>query len=93
MKLRKEEISKLAGLILKNLKDHGLIVSKSSDGELLSKIDGIILKNLEDEAAIEEAVRKLMDQYRAQIASGAIDPQKMYMMMKKQVAKERKFIL
>ena len=37
-----------------------------------------------------------MEQYRTQIASsqdGAIDPQKAYMMIKKQVAKDRKFVL
>ncbi len=43
--------------------------------------------------AIEEEVKRLMEQYRDQIASGSIDPQKAYMMIKKQVAKDKKFIL
>ena len=52
-----------------------------------------IHKNLDEETAIEEGVKKLMEQYRSQIASGSVDPQKAYMMIKKQVAKERKFVL
>jgi Holliday junction DNA helicase RuvB len=47
----------------------------------------------EEEATIEEEVRKLMDQYRRQIGSGEIDPQRVYEMIKKQGAKEKKFIL
>ena len=93
MKLRREEIAKLAGLILKNLKDKSLITLLVSENEIFAKIESVIQKNLEQEVAIEDEVKKIMEQYRSQIASGSIDPQKAYMMIKKQVAKDRKFIL
>jgi uncharacterized protein len=93
MKLKREEITKIAGLIQRHLKDAGLVTSKSTDDRIRERIETVIAKNLEEEAAIEEEVKKLMEQYRSQIASGAIDPQKAYTMIKKQVAKERKFIL
>lgn len=93
MKLKREEIRKIAEAVLKNLNDHSLIASKTPNDKVLERIETLIARNLEEEAAIEEEVKKLMEQYRAQIASGSIDPQKAYMMIKKQVAKERKFIL
>jgi hypothetical protein len=93
MKLKREEVRKIAELVMKNLGAHSLIETKSPHEKLVERIETVIFKNLEEEAAIEEEVKKLMEQYRSQIASGSIDPQKAYMMIKKQVAKERKFIL
>ena len=92
MKLKREEIHKIAELMLKNLSAQSLITTKAND-KVVERIETLILRNLEEEMAIEEEVKKLMEQYRSQIASGAIDTQKAYMMIKKQVAKERKFIL
>lgn len=92
MKLRREEITRLAALILNNLKAHSL-PNPSQDGVILSRIEGVILKNMEEENAIEDEARKLMEQYKGQMATGAVDPQKAYIMIKKQVAKERKFVL
>jgi len=93
MKLKREEITRLAGLILKNLKGRSVITMRVPEDKIASKIEAVILKNVEEEAAIEEEVKKIMEQYRSQIASGSIDPQKAYMMIKKQVAKDRKFVL
>lgn len=93
MKLKREEIHKIAELVVKNLSAHSLMISKSGTDQLLSKIETVLQRNMDEEAAIEEEVKKLMEQYRSQIASGTIDPQKAYMMIKKQIAKERKFVL
>ena len=93
MKLKKEEIKKIAVLILENLKAASLLAAQATDNAVLEKIETAIFRNMEQEAAIEEEVKKLMEQYRSQIASGSIDTQKAYMMIKKQVAKERKFVL
>jgi hypothetical protein len=93
VKLKREEVRKIAELVLKNLSAHSLIAAQASHDRMVERIETVIFKNLEEEAAVEEEVKKLMEQYRSQIASGSIDPQKAYMMIKKQVAKERKFIL
>ncbi|HSA60336.1 MAG TPA: DUF507 family protein [bacterium] len=93
MKLKREEIRKIAELVMKNLTAHALIEPKVPHEKLVEKVESLIFKNLEEEVSIEEEVKKLMEQYRAQIASGSIDPQKAYTMIKKQVAKDRKFIL
>ncbi len=92
--MKREDITKLSRLILKDLKSHSLLkAGVPPEEKILAKIDEIIFKNLADEAAIEEEARKLMEQFKSKIASGSVDPQKAYMMIKKQVAKERKFIL
>lgn len=93
MKLKREEILKLSGLIADHLKVDAAVSFKTPDDQVRSIIEQAIYKNLQDEVAIEEEVKKIMEQYRSQIASGAIDPQKVYTMIKKQVAKERKFVL
>lgn len=93
MRMKKEEIDRLARLIVANLKDRKVAAFKAPEERLVSRVVSVFTKNLEEETAIEEEVRKLMDRYRAQIGSGEIDPQKVYQMIKRQVAKERKFIL
>jgi hypothetical protein len=93
MKLKREEIAKIAALIQRHLKDGGHIANNAPDDRVRERIDAVITKNLQEEVAIEDETKRLMEQYRAQIASGAIDAQKAYMMIKKQVAKDRKFIL
>lgn len=93
MKLKKEEIAKIAELIQRHLKEANLITTSAAEEKIRERVDAVITKNLQEEMAIEDEVKRLMDQYRSQIASGAIDAQKAYMMIKKQVAKDRKFIL
>ncbi len=93
MKLKKEEVRRIAELVQARLKETHLLATSTPEDRILERIEVIILKNLEEEVAIEDEVKKLMEQYRTQIASGAIDSQKAYMMIKKQVAKDRKFIL
>lgn len=93
MKLKTDEIRRIAALILKNLQERSLIVPRVGEDQIVARIETVFAKNLQEEQAIEEEVKKIMEQYRSQIASGSIDPQKAYMMIKKQVAKERKFVL
>jgi len=93
VKLKREEIAKIASLIQKHLKEGSHLANAAADDRVRERIEAIIVKNLQEEAAIEDEVKRLMEQYRSQIASGAIDAQKAYMMIKKQVAKDRKFIL
>ncbi len=93
MKLKREEIQRLSQTLFQHLRDKHLITVLESDAKILEKINTVIQNNMDEELAIENQARKLIDQYSGQIDSGAIDPQKAFTMIKKQVAKERKFIL
>ncbi len=92
MRFKKEQIAIVAHLIGEALKKAGCPF-KVAEAQVIQKIEAVIQKNVDDEMKIEDEVKKLMDQYRVQIASGAADPQRVYQMIKKQVAKERKFVL
>ncbi|QQR79356.1 MAG: DUF507 family protein [Deltaproteobacteria bacterium] len=93
MSLKKEEIKTLSIKILRFLKSQNLIKPLVGEDKIEAKIEAVFQKNLDEEATIERDARKLMDQYKSQIASGAIDSQKAFTMIKKQLIKERKFIL
>lgn len=93
MKLKREEIQRLSQILFQHLRDKHLITALEAEAKILEKINAVIQKNMDEELAIENQARKLIDQYSGQINSGAVDPQKAFTMIKKQVAKERKFIL
>lgn len=93
MKLRREEIHKLAEKVGRQLIDSGCVEKMGSKEALVSCIEGVLTENLKQEAALEEETRKLMEQYRSQIASGVVDSHKVYVMIKNQLAKEKKFVL
>jgi hypothetical protein len=92
MYLRKEQVASIAHAIGVALKKGGVVLKKGEKG-VVEKIESVIQKNIDDERAIDEQVKNMMDQYRNQIASGSVDPQRAFQMIKKQVAKERKFVL
>lgn len=80
-------------MILAGLKKKNLIKPRVSDQKLLEKIGAVITGDLSAEARLEDDARRLMDKYRPQIQSGELDERRAFLMIKKQLAKERKMIL
>lgn len=91
MKLKAPQVKKLSSLILARLKSEKLIRILTSEAKVLAKIESIILADLKIEEDIERQAKAMMDKYRKQVESGEIDYQKMYMMIKKQLIKEKNF--
>jgi hypothetical protein len=52
----------------------------------------ILTDNMEQERAIEDEAHKLLDKSR-KMMGGEIDEQKAFMLIKKQLAKQRNFVL
>ena len=92
MKLKSEQIKKMAQLVYQKLADANLIEPMKSVAEIQSKIESVILADAKKEGEIEAEAKKMMEKYRSQVESGEIDYQKMYGMIKKQLIKEKKFI-
>lgn len=92
MKLKQDQIGKLAHLIYEALSQDGQIKILSSQDSVLNKIEGILLADAQKEEEIEREARKMMDQFKAKIEAGDIDYHKMYSMVKKQLMKDKKFI-
>lgn len=93
MRLKKEHIERIAGLILNGLKKKNLIKPRVGEQKILEKINAVITEDLSAEARLEEEARKLMDKYRPQIQSGELDERRAFLMIKKQLAKERKMVI
>ena len=93
MRLKKEQVQKIGELILKGLKDKKLATFKISEEKVLNRILEIITKDLRVETDLEDEVRRLMEQYKAQIEAGHVDYQKMFQMIKKQLIKERNLVV
>lgn len=92
MKLKPEQITKLARIIYDHLTQEKLIEIRSSEKSILEKIESVLLTDAKKEDEIENEAKKMMEQFRPQVESGEIDYQKMYAMIKKQLIKDKNFI-
>ncbi len=93
MRLKKDQIEKVSRLLVKDLKEKGKTTFKVSEEKIYLKILEIITKDLQAEDKLDMDVRKIMEQYKAQIASGQLDSQKVFQMIKKQLIKERNLVI
>lgn len=93
MKLKDRQIKKIAELILQGLKEKKLVTLRKKEFEVLESIAKVITDDMEAEAKLERDARSMMDAYRTKINSGEIDERKVFLMIKKQLAKERKIVL
>ena len=93
MRLRPDHIQKISELIVKNLKSHHLLELKVPEANVLDKTVAVITKNMEAEEQIDLEAKKMMEKFRSQIESGDMDERKVFQMIKKQIAKDKKFVL
>jgi hypothetical protein len=93
MRLRTDQIEKLSLGILKHLKGKKLIQIKAGEEIVLKKIKDVITQNLEEEDELEAQAKNLLDQYRQQIQSGSLNERDLYLKIKKELARKKKFVL
>ena len=93
MRLKKDTINRLATNIVTSLITKQLFKPQTDTNALISVVEGVFVKNMEDERTVEDETSQLMEQYKDQINTGNADSQRLYMMIKKEVAKKRKFVL
>jgi len=92
MRLKEPQVTALCQKILLTLRSKQLIILKKSEKEVLAKMHEIFMKDLRVEDDINKEAQKLLDQYEKQ-AGGAIDRQKMFLMIKKQLVKDKKAVI
>ena len=93
MRLRKNQIQNLSEKILSALQKQGDIVAKVDSATLQNKIEQVITDNFLAEDQLDVEVKKIMDKYRPQIASGQVNEQQIFQMIKKQLIKDRKLVI
>ena len=92
MKLSRDQVRRLARGIVRQLEE-GRVRLEAPAEKVAARIEAVVTANLEEEDAIDRQARQYMEKYQGEIGRGAIDPHKMFMMIKKQIAKEKNFIL
>lgn len=95
MRLKDEQIRRLAEKVYNDLQTDGLI---SVHGERAAAIEGIhsaIRQNFDAEQALERDAERLLDETIAAMGRGAadIDRRRMLKMIKDKLARERKIVL
>ncbi len=93
MRLKKEQIHKIAELVIKSLQAKKLVTFKVSEEKILSRAIEIMTQNMLMEDKLEDDVRRMMEQYKDQIEKGQVDRQKVFQMIKKQLIKERNLVI
>ena len=91
MKIKQEQLERLALALLANYRTKELIIPKTTEPELKSKIMAIINQNFAEEEIIEQEARTMLASY----AQGPkdVDPYKMFLLAKQKLAAKKGFIL
>ncbi|HSG06303.1 MAG TPA: DUF507 family protein [Nitrospiria bacterium] len=93
MRLKKERITALSKAVLEHLLEAGAVRVEAGGERPDLTIERTITEELLVEDRLDAEVRKILDSYESEIAKGNVDPHQMFLMVKKQLAKERGIIL
>jgi hypothetical protein len=91
MKIKPEQLERIAALLIASYRKKELIVTKAEEAKIKSKIMEVIGKNFAEEEAIEEEARKMLASHAR--ASRDMDPYKMFLLAKQKLAARKGFIL
>lgn len=92
MRLKEKQVRQICETILLTLRKKQLVTLKRPESDILAKMVEVFLADLKVEDDINREAEKLLDQY-AEKARGAIDRQKMFQMIKKQLVKDKKVVI
>jgi hypothetical protein len=93
MRLKKERIAALARILIDQLTEQRLIRLETPKADVTAFLDQIITDEMMIEDRLDAEVRQILDTYKAQIDRGQVDERTMFLMIKKQLVKERGMIL
>lgn len=93
MRLKEEQIARLAEKVLGDLERAQLVEQKQGRGAVLSAIKAAIAQDLKREEELESDAEALLEQTLKATGGAGIDRHKMLRMIKDKLAKERKIVL
>lgn len=94
MRLKEDQINRLAEKVLADLTAAGLIRLKKERGAALAGIKAAITADIKTEETLERDAETLLEQTLRSMGGGpSIDRHKMLRMIKEKLAKERKIVL
>ena len=92
MRLREPQINLLCQKLLRTLRTNQLITIKTGESTVLKQMIEIFLGNLKAEEELNLEVEKLMQVYASKMGT-SIDREKMFQMIRKQLIKDKGFIV
>lgn len=92
MYLRPTQFEKLSQFIIKHLEKKGLLKTAQKEEDLAFLISSLFKKNLEEEDRLNADALQLLNQNKNKIGLN-IDEERALGMIKRQLAKERNFVL
>lgn len=93
MKLSKERVTALSALLVDRLAAGGMIEPAGERKALAVSLDRVITDELSVEDRINVEAKELMRKYETEIAKGRMDEHQVFLMIKKQLVKEKGAIL
>ncbi len=95
MRLKDEQIRRLAEKVYSDLSAEGLITLRGEHKTVVEGITRVILQNFAEEHKLEHDAERLLDETISTLGRGAadIDRRRMLKMIKDKLAKERKIVL
>jgi hypothetical protein len=94
MRLPKEIIEYLAQTIVHDLLAKGLItIVPEQQEELIGRIKHVITEDLLVEDHLNDEVRELLQEHASDMAKGQVEYQKMFLLVKRRLVRERGLIL
>jgi hypothetical protein len=91
MKIKPEQLERLAAALLERYRSKDLMVSKAAEAEIKAQIATVVSGNFAEEEAIEAEVRQMLAAHAG--ASRDMDPYKMFLLAKQKLAAKKGFIL
>lgn len=92
MYIRYAQMEPLAQFIIKHLEKKNLFSSAKPGAELAGLIADVFRKNAQEEENLNDEARKLLDQNKRKLGMN-IDEERALQMIKKQLAKDKDFVL
>lgn len=93
MKLSETRIDKLSEQIIDALAEQDDVRLQADDTKLLHAIRGIMADELSVEERLDAEVRKLLEQYRSDIAMGRMKYDELFRKAKQRLINERRIVL
>ena len=95
MKLKQEQLQRLAERVYSDLDREGLVTPRAERGRIIEGISAAISRDFDQEQALERDAEKLLDDTIRSMGRAAadIDRRKMLKMIKDKLARERKMVL
>lgn len=92
MKLTTLQLQAIATKVLESWKKQNIVVMKDDEKKILNRMVDVLKADYQKELDLETDVNKMLDQLE-RTNSGEFQRYKMYPLIRKQLAKERKIIL